>query len=105
MYISLNTNEAIEALLADTNASWTVEEARALVEYYEELEEATGEPIESDVVAIRCDWSCDTLEGIIEDYNILDEMQLETKEEQIQWLQDNTQVIELASNKVLYMQF
>jgi len=105
MYISLNTTEAIDALLADTYAAWTVEEARALVEYYEELEEATGEPIESDVVAIRCDWSCDTLEGIIEDYNILDEMQLETKEEQIQWLQDNTQVIELADNKVLYMQF
>ena len=105
MYISLSTNEVIDALLEDTHASWTVEEARALTEYYEQLEEDLGEPIALDIVAIRCEWACNTLEGIIEDYNILDEIQLETKDEQLEWLQDNTQVIQLSNNTVLYVQF
>ena len=105
MHISLSTNEAIEALLADTNASWTVKEARALVEYYEELEEATGEPIALDVVAIRCEWACDTLVGVVNDYDIHEVGNIETREEQLDWLRDQTQVIELKNDVILYIQF
>lgn len=105
MYISLNTNEIIDALLADTNASWTVEEARALAEYYEELEECTGTPIALDVTAIRCDWACDTLVGVVNDYDIHEVGNIETREEQLDWLRDQTQVIELKNDVILYVQF
>lgn len=43
-------------LLADTNARWSYNGARALVEHLEEMEEDCGIEIELDVVAIRCDW-------------------------------------------------
>jgi len=105
MYISLNTNAVIDVLLEDTYASWTVEEARALAEYYEQLEEDTGEPIVLDVVAIRCEWSCDTLEGVVNDYDIHEVGTIETREEQLDWLRKQTEVIELKNDVILYVQF
>ena len=105
MYITLSTNEIIDRLLEDTNASWTYEAARALAVYYEELEEDTGEPIVLDVVAIRCDWVCDTLVGVVNDYDIHEEGSIETREEQLKWLRKQTQVIELKDDVVLYIQF
>ena len=105
MYITINTNEAIDRLLEDTNASWTVEQALALVEYYEELDEFSRTPIEIDVVTIRCDWACDTLRGVVNDYDIHEVGNIETREEQLDWLRDQTQVIELKNDVILYMQF
>lgn len=105
MYITVNTNEVIDRLLEDTEATWTVEEARALVEYYEELEDDLGEPIALNVVAIRCDWACDTLEGVVNDYDIHEVGNIETREEQLNWLRDQTQVIELKNDVILYIQF
>ena len=37
MITVLSTNQAIHDLLADENASWTYNEAEALVNFYEEL--------------------------------------------------------------------
>jgi hypothetical protein len=53
----LNTYDIANALLADSNASWTCAGAYALAEYLEEYEESTGEELELEVVAIRCDFS------------------------------------------------
>ena len=54
---TLSTSEAADLLVADTNAGWSYEGARALVEHIEQVEEDTGEAIEFDRVAIRCDFS------------------------------------------------
>ena len=105
MIKTLSTNEVIEELMSDTNANWTSEEARALTAYYEELEDSLGKPIVLDVVAIRCDWVCDTLVGVVNDYDIHEEGSIETREEQLDWLRKQTQVIELSKECVLYVQF
>jgi len=70
MIITLSTSQAIHDLLADDNASWTYDEAAALVNFYEELEDQQGEAIELDRVAIRCDWTKATEEEAREMYDI-----------------------------------
>ena len=41
-----------------------------LFNYFEELEEGIGEPIELDVIAICCDYSEETVEEIAKNYSI-----------------------------------
>jgi len=54
---TLTTYQIAGLLMADENARWTRSAAYALAEYYQELEESTGEEIEFDHVAIRCEWN------------------------------------------------
>ena len=54
---TLNTHEAVSLLMADENAAWTMEGARALVEHLEQVEEDCGEETEFDRVALRCEYS------------------------------------------------
>ena len=57
--------------MADQNARWTRPAAYALAEYYQELEESSGEELEFDAVAIRCDWNeYATAAAIAETYGI-----------------------------------
>ena len=70
MIKTLSTNEMINELLADEYAGWTYDEAEALVNCYEELEDQQGEAIEFDRVAIRCDWTSATEEEAREMYSI-----------------------------------
>jgi len=53
MKTTLSTYEIVNILRQD----FTYEAAKALAEYYEELERDTGEEMEMDRVAIRCDWT------------------------------------------------
>jgi flavin-dependent dehydrogenase len=54
---TLTTYQIAGLLMADENARWTRSAAYALAEYYQELEESTGQEIEFDQVAIRCEWT------------------------------------------------
>ena len=54
---TLNTHEAVSLLMADENAAWTMEGARALVEHLEQVEEDCGEETEFDRVALRCEFN------------------------------------------------
>jgi len=54
---TLSTYQIAGLLMDDGNARWSRSAAYALAEYYQELEESTGEEMEFDQVAIRCDWS------------------------------------------------
>jgi hypothetical protein len=54
---TLTTNEAAALLVADKDAGWSYAGARALVEYFEDIEEDTGEEIELDAVGLRCNFS------------------------------------------------
>ena len=68
---TLSTYQIAGLLMADENAHWTHSAAYALAEYYQELEESTGEELEFDAVAIRCDWSYyESLSAIAEAYSI-----------------------------------
>lgn len=53
----VNEVEGIKELLADEYANWTVDQAQALLEYYDQYSEDIGEDLELDTVAIRCEWS------------------------------------------------
>jgi hypothetical protein len=56
MKITLSTNQAIAKIMADRYASWTYDQANAIVEYFELLEMDFNESIEMDVTAIRCEF-------------------------------------------------
>jgi len=105
MYTKTSTMEAIDNLMADSFSSWSYDEAAALVEWYEELEECTGEPIEFCPVLVRCDWTGSHIDDVMNNYNNLVTDILETEEDKIEWLSDYTQVIVLKDGNLLYMQF
>jgi hypothetical protein len=88
MINTLTTNEAVTELLKDDNASWSYEGATALVEWLEELEDSSGEPIEFDPVALRCEFSEYTATDLVEEYSM-------TLEE----IREKTIVIELGTLK------
>jgi hypothetical protein len=68
---TLTAYQVAGLLMADENAHWTRSAAYALAEYYQELEESTGEEIEFDAVSIRCDWShYESLEAIAAAYSV-----------------------------------
>lgn len=105
MYITLSTNAVIDNLMLDENASWTYEEAKAIANYYEDLEEDTGEAIELDLVAIRCDWVVNHINDVMEDYSDVIVYNRGDSEECVGWLREQTQVIELKNDILLYVQF
>jgi DNA-binding transcriptional regulator YbjK len=92
MKITISISEAIDLLLADKYAAWTVREARALAEWYDQLEDDLGEAIDFDVVCIRCDWSSyESIEEVALSYG------LEDDELTLEELQQETTVIEVES--------
>ena len=57
MINTMTEHEFIDAIVSDEYNSMSYEGARALFEYFEQLEEDIGEKIEFDCVAIRCEFS------------------------------------------------
>ena len=106
MFTTVTRTMAVEVLMSDTYANWTYGEASALFDWYEELEEDTGEPIAFDYVAIRCEWSSGHLDEVLANYSHLNEdVVFDTMEDKIDWLQDFTQVIVLKNDNILYINF
>ena len=56
MNIELSHSESASLLYKDDYANWSIEAARALVDYFENIEFDTGESVTLDIVAIRCDY-------------------------------------------------
>lgn len=97
-------------LLADENARWSYEGARALVTWLQELEEDTGSEIEFDVVAIRCEWGeyASALEAALEHgYEVDPEEASEDEDSKeyfaLDWLQYNGQAIAFDGGVVVRM--
>ena len=70
MINTLTTNQAVTDLLKDEYANWSLAAAIALVEWLEELEDSSGEPIEFDPVALRCEFSEYTATDLVEEYGM-----------------------------------
>ena len=114
---TINTEQAIDMLLADDNANWSVAGARAIAEYLEELGEDLGEEIELDVVAIRCDYSEITLEEVLDNYSEIkeefeeykkeNEYEDEDKDKDIikEIIGEHTTIIEVDDNKIIIQDF
>ena len=97
MKMTMGTTEAADRLLADDNAAWSYEGARALVEYLEEIEKDTGEEIEFDRVALRCEFSeYDSAKAAAAQYDYTPDEEDDEDEQEaaaLGWLNDRTQVI------------
>lgn len=99
--MTLSANHAASILAGNPENGFSYAGALALCEYLEELEEDTGEEIEFDAVGIRCDWSeFDTAREAATEYGFepdadLDEDEME--ESALEWLRDQTQVVEIDS--------
>lgn len=82
----------------------------ALFNYFEEIEDATGEEMELDVIAICCDYAESTTEEIASDYRI-DLSEAEGDEDEIEniveeWLNENTILVaKLSNGSFVYLQF
>ena len=76
--------------------NFSIEARRRLFEYYEELEQGTGEEIELDVIAICVDWS---------EYEDIEEIKQELGAEDIEELREETQVMELDNGGYLVLAY
>lgn len=105
MKMTLSINHAADLLRQDENANWSYAGARALAEYLEELEESTGEELEFDRVAIRCEFTeYATAKDAAENYSFEPEEGLSEEEleaEALEYLRDNTQVIEFDGGIII----
>ena len=82
--------------MAQKQHGFSYEGARALFEYFENLEQDTGEELEFDPVAIRCEFDeYESLEDVKKSYQ-----DIETLED----LQNHTTVIEIPNSDRLIIQ-
>lgn len=89
----------IDAFQAVRPDNFSYDGLEALFDYFEELEESTGQEIELDVIAICCEYSELTHEEVRSNYN------LDEDEDVIDYLENNTQVIEVDDNTVIIQDF
>jgi len=80
MYTNVNEFAFMEAF-KDMNRmdNFSPEALRKLFAFFEELEDATGEPMELDVIAICCDFSEEPLADVLENYDLRDDIDLENE--------------------------
>ena len=75
---------------------FTYEGKKALFEYLESYEDATGEQVELDVIAFCCEFTEDSIQSIAENYSIDGD-----REEILEHLMDHTQVIEIDEENII----
>ena len=99
MYTEINEFTFRDAFLANDQYknNFSYDGLTVLYDYFSELEESTGEHIEFDLVAICCEYSEMTHAEIKLNYNI--------EEELLEYLQENTQVIEVDDDRVIILDF
>ena len=96
----IGESEFVDDLMKDDYAHWSVAEARALYEYYDELSDMVDDvellkSIEIDRVMVRCEWSS---------YKNFDEIMQAYDLDSIEELEDNTQVI-ILDDSILIQDF
>lgn len=89
--------------------NFSYEGLEVLFDYLEEYSDATGEPVELDVIALCCDYSEDSIQDIIDNYSI-DVSEADVDEDEIkdivrEHLNDNTIVCGETSDGFVYAVF
>ena len=108
---TLTKTEIVNLLRSDEYASWSLIACESLADYYEDLENDTGEEIEFDRVAIRCEWSeFDTAKDYADQYMNKTEIEGLDEDELIEAVEehmnDHTLMIKLPNdNGYLIQQF
>lgn len=101
MYMTLSVGDFMDAFNdAGRGNQFSSQGLRALFDYFEDLEDQTGEPIELDVVAICCDYTeyFSALDAASE-YGFEpeeDDSPEDAEESAFEWLQERTTVIPIG---------
>jgi hypothetical protein len=104
---TLTQYQFVELFLQLRPDNFSQDALAALFDYYEEFEESTGEEIEFDPVSICCDWAeYDSASEAAEAYGwesgeADDEKNDTSEREALQYLHDETTVLELSSGFVV----
>ena len=95
MYQTVNLYAFRRAFETQRPNNFSYEGQEVLFNYLEQLEEDIGEGIELDVIALCCDYTESTIEEALSNYNLdsLDE------------LRDNTLVLEVDDNTIIYQNY
>lgn len=106
MKITLSFSQFIDNWPDSRKDQFSYDALKAIFEWYEELEEGTNEEMEFDPIAICCEWSeYESALECIEDCGYSHKPEGETGEEKeadaLQWLQDQTTVLEHSSGIVI----
>jgi hypothetical protein len=103
---TLSTYEVAGLLMSDEYAKWSRNAAYAIAEYYENLEQETGEEIAFCPVAIRCDWSeFRTAVEVVECYGLTLPEEERTESLVEDYLSENTEYIKLPDGGYLVQNF
>lgn len=122
MINTINEYQFKDAFMSIRPDNFSYQGLTVLFDYFEELENDIGEQIELDVIAICCDYSEARYSEIYTDYiackhngklNIYnDEIYQAIKDDPdleneiiLEYLQDNTMVLEVSNNTVIYQAF
>lgn len=81
-----------DAFISSRPDNFSYEGLNALFDYLEEYEESCETEIELDVIAICCDFTECSIEEVLKEYNL----------DSIEQLRDNTTVIEVDDETVIY---
>ena len=80
--------------------NFSYEGLRALFDYFEMLEEDCDMTIELDAIAICCEYTEDSIQNIADNYGIKGD-----REEILEILMDNTQVIEIDEDTIIIQDY
>ena len=94
MYIRVTEYSFRDTFLSSDNYSenFSYDGLTALYDYFEELEDDLGEPIEFDHIAIACEYSELSIKDLRDNYSIDKDIDV------IEYLQERTQVIEIEDS-------
>ena len=85
-------------LTSDYKNNFSYDGLTALYDYFSELEADLGEPIEFDLVAIACEYSELTIDELRDNYSVDKDIDV------IEYLQENTIVIEIENSDSVIIQ-
>ena len=105
---TINNYQFQEAFNAMRPDQFSYEALDLLYDYFESIEEDTGEHIELDVIAICCEFSEDSVQAIIDNYSI-DVSDCdggdEIKQAVIEYLEEHTSYVGETAIGLVYQQF
>lgn len=92
---SINLYQFRDAFNSIRPNNFTYEGLEVLFNWLEELGEDTGEEVELDVIALCCEFTEDSIENVLDNYSL----------DNVEELYDNTIVIEVDSDNIIYMNY
>jgi len=98
MYTVTEDNFRNTFLMSDYKNNFSYDGLTALYDYFSELEDELGEPIEFDLIAIACEYSELTIDELRDNYSIDKDIDV------IEYLQENTIVIEIENSDSVIIQ-